>query len=83
MCQLGFPGCEFQIREALARAIGVEKAALFFEKVLCTTSLSLYVSKSNPNQFLDNFFAEADAKFFKSLGLNCIRIAVNYRHFEG
>ncbi|RDB21881.1 putative glucan 1,3-beta-glucosidase A [Hypsizygus marmoreus] len=34
------------------------------------------------NQFLEHFFADADAAFFKSLGLNCIRIAVNYRHFE-
>ncbi|KAF6763595.1 endoglucanase family 5 glycoside hydrolase [Ephemerocybe angulata] len=33
-------------------------------------------------KFLEYFFAEADAKFFKSLGLNCIRIGVNYRHFE-
>jgi len=29
-----------------------------------------------------DFFAEADAKFFASLGLNCIRIPFNYRHFE-
>ncbi|KAK7460661.1 Endo-1,4-beta-xylanase 5 [Stygiomarasmius scandens] len=34
------------------------------------------------DKFLDYFFAEADAAFFKSLGLNCIRIAINYRHFE-
>ncbi|KAJ3979474.1 glycoside hydrolase superfamily [Lentinula detonsa] len=60
----GFPGCEFHIREALAEAIGIEKASLFFEK------------------FLDNFFAEGDVKFFKSLGLNCVRIAFNYHHFE-
>ena len=33
-------------------------------------------------QFLEFFFAEEDAKFFASLGLNCIRIAFNYRHFE-
>lgn len=33
-------------------------------------------------QFLEYFFQEEDAKFFKSLGLNCIRIAINYRHFE-
>ena len=33
-------------------------------------------------QFLEHFFAEPDAEFFKSLGLNCIRIAINYRHFE-
>lgn len=33
-------------------------------------------------QFLEYFFQEADAKFFRSLGLNCIRAAFNYRHFE-
>ena len=33
-------------------------------------------------QFLEHFFTESDAVFFKSLGLNCIRIAINYRHFE-
>ncbi|KAF4565618.1 hypothetical protein EYR36_002192 [Pleurotus pulmonarius] len=33
-------------------------------------------------KFLDYFFAEDDARFFHSLGLNCIRIAVSYRHFE-
>ncbi|KAI0364642.1 glycoside hydrolase [Pilatotrama ljubarskyi] len=60
----GYPGCEFQIREALATVIGPQKSAYFFDK------------------FLENFFAEPDAAFFKSLGLNCIRIAVNYRHFE-
>ncbi|KAK0502509.1 glycoside hydrolase family 5 protein [Armillaria luteobubalina] len=40
----GYPGCEFQIRDALNNVL--------------------------------------DAMFFRSLGLNCIRIAVNYRHFE-
>lgn len=34
-------------------------------------------------EFLEYFFTEADAIFFKSLGLNCIRIAINYKHFEG
>lgn len=34
-------------------------------------------------QFLEYFFSEADAKFFASLGLNCIRIPFNYKHFEG
>ena len=34
------------------------------------------------DQFLDYFFADADAKYFASLGLNCIRIPFNYRHFE-
>ncbi|KAF8197542.1 glycoside hydrolase family 5 protein [Pholiota molesta] len=60
----GYPGCEFQVREALAEAIGEQKAEFFFDR------------------FLEHFFAEPDAQFFKSLGLNCIRIAVNYRHFE-
>ncbi|TFL00181.1 glycoside hydrolase family 5 protein [Pterulicium gracile] len=60
----GYPGCEFQIREALTASIGQEKSDLFFDK------------------FLEYFFQESDAEFFKSLGLNAIRIAVNYRHFE-
>ena len=34
-------------------------------------------------QFLEYFFEEKDAAFFKSLGLNSIRLPFNYRHFEG
>ncbi|EJD34486.1 glycoside hydrolase [Auricularia subglabra TFB-10046 SS5] len=34
------------------------------------------------DKFLEYFFTEADAQFYKSLGLNAIRIAFNYRHFE-
>ncbi|EMD35775.1 glycoside hydrolase family 5 protein [Gelatoporia subvermispora B] len=60
----GYPGCEFQIREALAEVLGKEKSEFFFDK------------------FLEHFFAEPDAAFFKSLSLNCIRIAIGYRHFE-
>ncbi|KAF8882259.1 glycoside hydrolase family 5 protein [Infundibulicybe gibba] len=60
----GYPGCEFQIREALAEAIGTEKSEFFFDK------------------FLEYFFTDVDAEFFKSLGLNCIRLPFNYRHFE-
>ncbi|WRT69321.1 uncharacterized protein IL334_006305 [Kwoniella shivajii] len=33
-------------------------------------------------KFLEYFFGEDDAKFFASLGMNCIRIPVNYHHFE-
>lgn len=33
------------------------------------------------DQFLDVFFAEEDARYIASLGVNCVRIAVNYRHF--
>ncbi|EPQ53140.1 glycoside hydrolase [Gloeophyllum trabeum ATCC 11539] len=60
----GYPGCEYQIREALAEVVGKEKSEFFFDR------------------FLEYFFQDEDAKFFKSLGLNCIRIAFNYRHFE-
>ncbi|KAJ5665425.1 uncharacterized protein N7477_007873 [Penicillium maclennaniae] len=34
------------------------------------------------DKWLENFFTEADAKFFASLGLNCLRLPFNYRHFE-
>ncbi|KAH8724184.1 glycoside hydrolase superfamily [Phaeosphaeriaceae sp. PMI808] len=34
------------------------------------------------DRFLDYFFTDADAKYFASLGLNCIRVPFNYRHFE-
>ena len=29
----GFPGCEFQIREALAEVLGEDKSEFFFDKV--------------------------------------------------
>ena len=32
------------------------------------------------DKWLEYFFTEADAKFFASLGLNCIRVPFNYRH---
>lgn len=34
------------------------------------------------DKWLEYFFTEADAKFFASLGLNCLRLPFNYRHFE-
>ena len=34
------------------------------------------------DKWLEYFFTESDAKYFSSLGLNCIRIPFNYRHFE-
>jgi hypothetical protein len=30
----GYPGCEFQAREALAEVLGEQKAAFFFDKVI-------------------------------------------------
>ena len=34
------------------------------------------------DRLLDAFFAEADARFLASLGVNCVRLPFNYRHFE-
>jgi endoglucanase len=34
------------------------------------------------DQFLSEFFSAPDAQFIKSLGLNLLRIPINYRHFE-
>ena len=34
------------------------------------------------DRFLEYFFAAEDALFIKSLGLNCLRLPVNYRYFE-
>jgi aryl-phospho-beta-D-glucosidase BglC (GH1 family) len=34
------------------------------------------------DKWLEHFFTDADAKFFASLGLNCLRIPFNYHHFE-
>jgi aryl-phospho-beta-D-glucosidase BglC (GH1 family) len=48
-----------------------------FAKVLGKEKAEFFFDK-----FLEYFFQEEDAKFFASLGLNCIRIPFNYRHFE-
>jgi hypothetical protein len=34
------------------------------------------------DSFLTSFFGREDAEFIASLGLNCVRIPVNYRHWE-
>jgi aryl-phospho-beta-D-glucosidase BglC (GH1 family) len=34
------------------------------------------------DRYLEYFFTEEDARFIRSLGLNLVRIPVNYRHFE-
>ncbi len=34
------------------------------------------------DRFLEHFFSDKDAKFIQSLGLNTLRLPVNYRHFE-
>lgn len=34
------------------------------------------------DRLLEYFFEDADAAFIASLGLNCLRLPINYRHFE-
>jgi len=34
------------------------------------------------DNFINNFFTEDDASFLKTLGINCLRLALNYRRFE-
>lgn len=34
------------------------------------------------DRFLEHFFGEDDARYLHSLGLNLVRLPVNYRHFE-
>lgn len=34
------------------------------------------------DRFLTSFFTEADADLLREVGVNCVRIPVNYRHFE-
>ncbi|MGY4769834.1 glycoside hydrolase family 5 protein (plasmid) [Kribbella sp. CWNU-51] len=34
------------------------------------------------DRFYETLFADADAAYLASLGLNCVRVAINYRHFE-
>lgn len=34
------------------------------------------------DRLLEYFWTDSDAKFLASLGLNCLRIPINYRHFE-
>ena len=60
----GFPGTESSHRQAMRRALGERRAALFFDSLL------------------RHFFGAEDARFIASLGMNCVRIPVNYRHWE-
>lgn len=34
------------------------------------------------DRFLEHYFTDGDAALLASMGFNCVRIAVNYRHFE-
>lgn len=34
------------------------------------------------DQMMDNFLCESDVRFISEMGANCVRLALNYRHFE-
>ncbi|CZR62653.1 related to endoglucanase [Phialocephala subalpina] len=48
-----------------------------FEKVLGKEKADFYFDR-----LLNYLFSDKDAAFFASLGLNCVRLPFNYRHFE-
>ncbi|HEX8629128.1 MAG TPA: hypothetical protein VF755_13265, partial [Catenuloplanes sp.] len=60
----GYPATETLMRQAVAGALGAERAELFFDRLLTT------------------FFDDADAALLARLGVNCVRLPINYRHFE-
>jgi aryl-phospho-beta-D-glucosidase BglC (GH1 family) len=56
-------------------AESLQRRALF--KVLGEENYARFFSR-----LLDVFFTDEDAAFLASLGANCVRLPVNYRHFE-
>lgn len=78
----GFTGHEHEHRAALLEVLGPEKHKSFFDKVRDLHQITPNLAELLSVQFLDYFFTSSDAKFFASLGLNCIRLPFNYRHFE-
>jgi endoglucanase len=60
----GYPATESEMRAAVAKVLGADRAERFFDTLL------------------DRFFTGEDARLLAELGVNCIRLPVNYRHFE-
>ena len=57
---------------------GCEHRFRFFAKQILGEELGSYFFDS----MLGNFFTEADVEYIASLGMNLLRIPLNYRHFE-
>lgn len=57
---------------------GCEHRLRFFAKQILGEELGSYFFDS----MLGNFFTEADVEYIASLGMNLLRIPLNYRHFE-
>lgn len=76
------------MRAAMHDVLGAEKYDFFFDKVrlaflqaciqsrMLTHFLRSTLCLRFARQFLEYFFTDADARAFKALGLNCIRIPV-------
>ncbi len=60
----GYPANEELMRSAVARVLGEERSAMFFDRLL------------------QSFFGPADADLLAGIGLNHVRLPINYRHFE-
>jgi endoglucanase len=60
----GYPANEALMRSSVARVLGQERSAMFFDRLL------------------HSFFGPADAELLASMGLNHVRLPINYRHFE-
>ncbi|KAG6811579.1 hypothetical protein H0H92_006743 [Tricholoma furcatifolium] len=56
----GFPGCEFQIREALAEVLGDEKAEFFFDKTMLSRLHAIRLDDQNPRVLKANAFKHLD-----------------------
>lgn len=70
----GYPGHEHQARAAIKQALGEEK----YEFLLRQGESQRGVANPDEEiQFVEYFFGEDDAKYFASLGLNCIRSPVS------
>nr|CDP27084.1 Putative Glycoside Hydrolase Family 5 [Podospora anserina S mat+] len=77
----GYPGHENEMRKAMLEVLGQEKYDFFFDKVCSVAPSSTTDHGLTPVKFLEYFFTPSDARFLASLGLNCIRIPINYHHF--
>ena len=57
---------------------GVEHRLRYYAKEILGEEMGAYYFES----LLDHFFTEEDVAYMASIGINCLRLPVNYRHFE-
>jgi beta-glucosidase/6-phospho-beta-glucosidase/beta-galactosidase len=71
----------------MLKLIGKEKYDFFWDKFYVGSIVpfrvpSLRPSANRPSLPQTYFYSESDAKWFKSIGLNLQRLAINYRHLS-